>query len=388
MGFNIRNGVFYIFKAKATVIATGPMSSLIRTQYASSLSGDGDAMAFRAGCEFRNMDLSFFSYEPIGFNCASGANILFGEGTYLVNDKGKRFMKKWDPRRMERATRALGTRAISVEDSEGRGPVYFDARHLDESSHRHIETAIPIIIKSFKLAGLSLRKDKIPYTTRIQNTGPGGIRSDRTGKTCVPALFVGGAASDHGEDGVSNVIEHGTESAIGGYRAGEAAAKYAAETAEPFVKETQIKSLKNKVFAPMRRASGLSHKIVEKSCFNIYDKGLLGPVRNESRLREAIDATREIREKQVPKLIARDYHDLSRSIGVENALLFMELVPKSALLRTESRGSHYREDYPDRDDANWLKWVICKKAENDIEVWAESIPFEKYRLKLSLTKLD
>ena len=381
VGFNIRNGKFYVFKARATVIATGGVASVVRTMAVPSLSGDGSAMAFRAGCEFRNMDLSFFSYYPTGFNCAPGANILFGEGAYLLTEKGGRFMTRWDPVRMERATRALSTRAIAVEELEGRGPVYLDASHLDEAAHRRIEMAIPIIIKSFELAGFSLKKDKIPYTSSISGYGPGGIRADSMGGTTIPALFVGGAASDHGEDGVSNVIEHGTESAIGGYRAGEAAAGYAAEIEEPALKESQVELLKKRLFAPLKRGSGQDHESVERNCLSILDKGLLGPIRNEEKLKEAITAAQVIREEEIPRLTASDYHNLSRSLGVENALFFMELVPRCALLRKESRGSHYREDYPDKDDANWLKWVTCKNTGSEIEVRAEPIPFKNYRYK-------
>ncbi len=381
VGFNIRNGKFYIFKARATVIATGAMASIVRTQSVPLLSGDGNAMAFRAGCEFRNMDLSFFSYYPVGLNCAPGANILFGEGAYLVTEKGGRFMQKWDSLRMERATRALSTRAIAVEELEGRGPVYLDATHLDGAAHHRIEMAIPIVIRSFELAGYSLKKDRIPYTGSITNVGPGGIRVGRIGQTAVPGLFVGGAASDHGEDGVSNVIEHGTESAIGGYRAGESAAGYAAGVEEPTLKESQVRQLKERVFAFLRRESGRNHESIEERCLSILDRGLLGPIRNEKKLKEAINIIQEIREEEIPKLTARDYHGLCRSLGVGNALLFMELVPRCALLRTESRGSHFREDYPERDDANWLKWVVCKKEGDGIKVWTEPIPFEKYRLK-------
>ena len=341
-------------------------------------------MAFRAGCEFRNMDLSFFSYYPTGFNCAPGANILFGEGAYLLTEKGGRFMAKWDPVRMERATRSLSTRAIATEELEGRGPVYLDATHLDEEAHRRIEMAIPIVVRSFELAGFSLKKDQIPYTSSITNYGPGGIRADRMGGTTIPSLFVGGAASDHGEDGVSNVIEHGTESAIGGYRAGEAAARYAAEIEEPVLKESQADLLRDKIFAPLKRKSGLNYDSVERNCLSIFDKGLLGPIRNERKLKEAINAVQVIKEEEIPRIAASDYHHLSRSLGIENAMFFMELVPRCALLRKESRGSHYREDYPSRDDAQWLKWIICKNTGSNIKTWDEPIPFKNYRQKPEL----
>ena len=107
----------------------------------------------------------------------------------------------------------------------------------------------------------------------------------------------------------------------------------------------------------------------------------MGPVRNKRGLEKAIGAAQKIRDEELPRLVAGDYHELSRSIGMVNGILLLELLPRCALLRTESRGSHYREDYPTRDDQNWLKWVISKREDNGIRVWAEPIPYSGYRLK-------
>ena len=135
----------------------------------------------------------------------------------------------------------------------------------------------------------------------------------------------------------------------------------------------------------MKRESGLNHQKVRRHCGRILEKGLLGPIKNEGGLKEAIIAAQEIREEEIPKLVARDYHELAGSIGVGNELLLLELYPRCSLLRTESRGSLWREDYPRRDDVNWLKWVIAKQEDNSIRVWTEPIPFEEYPLTPPLT---
>ena len=106
----------------------------------------------------------------------------------------------------------------------------------------------------------------------------------------------------------------------------------------------------------------------------LWEKGLLGPVRTAKGLQQAIEMAQEIRRDKIPRLSAADGHELSRCIGLGNELLLLELLPRCALLRTESRGSHYREDYPERDDANWLKWVIAKREGDAIKIWAEPIP--------------
>ncbi|MFC1951782.1 hypothetical protein ACFLYI_01915 [Chloroflexota bacterium] len=210
---------------------------------------------------------------------------------------------------------------------------------------------------------------------------PGGLRVDKEGATNIPALYAAGAVTDHAEEGVSNVISHGMESAIGGHRSGEAAAKYAEQTEEPTINQPQVQLLTEQLFAPLKRQTGKNHQEVLEHITKIWKKGKLGLVRNEKGLREAIEAVQEIKENDLPNLAARDYHELARAIGMSNGILLLELLPRCALLRTESRGSHYREDYPKRDDENWLKWVITKKEDDKIRVWEEPIPIEQYRVQ-------
>ena len=159
------------------------------------------------------------------------------------------------------------------------------------------------------------------------------------------------------------------------------AAKYAAKTEEPTINEPHVQLLKEQVFATMKRKSGLKHQEVRQHCKSILAKGLLGPIKTEKGLKEALSAAQEIRENEIPKLIARDYHELARSIGLGNELNFLEFFARCSLLRTESRGDHYRQDYPKRDDLRWLKWVISKREDDNIKVWAEPIPYEEYPLK-------
>ncbi len=387
VGFQVRNGKFYVIKAKAVVITTGATSILWRGYaWAPSLSGDGQAMAFRAGAEMRNLDIAFFRYLLTGFNCAPGANIFFGEGMIMVNAKGERFMEKWDPVRKERAPAALCCRATAIEILEGRGPVYWDCTHFDEAAHARIRKTLISVVRNLEINGLSLEKDKIPATFLLNDIGPGGICvRTKEGTTSIAGLYCGGAVSDHGEDGVTNVLAHGMASAIGGHRAGGGAAGYAQEAPAPAIIENQVRQLKEKTFAPLKRTSGIRPEVVKIRCDDLFDSGWLGPIRNEEKLKKALETVLEIK-KDIPQLVARDYHGLTRCTGISNAVLFPELISRCAVVRTESRGSHFREDYPERDDANWLKWVIARRKGDDIEVWTEAIPFEEYPLQPQLAK--
>lgn len=383
VGFNTRNGKFYIFKSKATVIATGSTLSILPRMPVFNLSGDGKAMAFRAGAEMRNVELAYYGLRPRDFNTAPGANILFSEGAILLNAKGERFMQKYDTLRLERAPRTVIGCAMIEETLKEQGPIYLDATRLDESAHGRIEKAIPILVHSFKIGGLDLKKDPIPYEVTLMDLGAGGIRVDTGGATLIPGLYAAGAASDHGEDGVTNIISHGMEAAIGGQRAGESASMYAAGIPDRSLDELQAATLKEKLFAPLNRERGLGRQEVRARCVRILRRGLLGPTRTHKGLNEAINELEEIRREVIPILFASDYHELAGAIGIENGLLFLELLGHCALLRTESRGPHFREDHPLRDDKHWLKWVVAKRKAEGIEVRAEKIPFHQYRLRLN-----
>ena len=157
-------------------------------------------------------------------------------------------MKKWDPQRMERATRSMVGRAIALEEFEGRGPVYLDATHLNDAAFSRIEKCIPSEIRAIADNGLDLRKDKIAFTVGLEDLNPGGIRVNRNNRTTLSGLYAAGAATDHAELGVTELITPGMASAIGGYRAGEAAARSAAENKQPAIKESQIRLLKENIF--------------------------------------------------------------------------------------------------------------------------------------------
>lgn len=209
----------------------------------------------------------------------------------------------------------------------------------------------------------------------------GGVRANRHGASSVPSLFVAGDISDHGTSGACNIISHGMVSAIEGNRAGKAAPPVAGEANQEQADQNIVKARVADLLEPLNRENGLSHHEVRRHCIAIWS--LLGPRKNAARLKAAIAAAREIRDTEIPRLRARDFHELSHCIGLGNALHLIELYARCALERKESRGAHFREEYPHRDDRHWLQWIVVgKKGErmDEMDVRTEAIPFKRYPL--------
>lgn len=385
IGFSLRTGKLYLFKAKATIICSGCVAMRRHTGTAPFLlSADGIMAAFRIGCQLKNLELTLAAVSPADFNIAPGAHLLLGQGGYLVNRDGERFMKRYDPTRMERAPKTVVGVATAKEYLEGR-EVFLDLRHLDAQAYAAIRNGMPIYVKTMERAGLDLSKDMIGYKAHaVPCMGPGGIRINIDRATTVTGLYAAGSSSDHAEDGAENGLGNGMDSAVGGRVAGTYASEYAKKAEPPSVKEHQIKDLAEKSFQWLKRPKGIAARSINEDIDRIWES--IEVIRSEKSLSEAIRKLEEVEGEKVPTLWAKDYHTLARVLGVINKISFLGLFCRAALMRTESRGGHYRLDYPQRDDKNWLKWVICQQKSQGTEVWTEPVPFEKYRLKPPINK--
>ena len=383
LGFNLRTGTIHVFKAKAVIVATGAvMPQRYRCQSPFILSGDGIMMSFRVGAQLKNLEFTLGGPSPADLNLASGSHLLFGQGAYLRNEKGERFMEKYDSINMERADKnALGiavAKEFAQEYIEGRQPIVFlDARHLDSRAHDAIRRGLPIYVSMLEKAGLDLTKDLIRYKMTVQACiGAGGIRINKDRASTVPGLYVAGSAGDHAEDGATNVIGHGMESAVSGRIAGMSAAKYALQAEKPIISRRQSAALSKTIFQPLFRSEGIKPQVINEEIGKFWET--ISVVRNKKVLSRAMNQIKELKKDKITRLSAKDYHELASAIGVINKVSFLELFVQFASKRTESRGGHFREDYPERDDKDWLKWVICKREGEGSSVWVEPVPLEKY----------
>lgn len=386
VGLNTLTGKIYVFKAKAIVLATGPFGTKCHLgTYMDGLTGEGQAAAFRAGAALTSMEFAThgaFNYIENRFRVI-GQSKLQGLGMRFVNRLGERVMEKYDPQTLEQSTFALICQSLVKEVLEGRGPVYLDMRHFTEDQINTLERILPETMKSLAEAGIDIRDRlvKVKPVANLASTGPGaGIRTGVRGETNVSGLFAAGNVSKVPQ-GVANWGSIPQAYAfVSGYRAGENAAKFASLSKDNDIPAKQIEDITDQIFVPFKKRKGLKPDEIFYSVNKIINPAEKFFFKNETRIKKTLENLKEL-QKELPRLYARDAHELTKASEARNILLLAELVYLSALQRRESRGPHYREDYPFRDDRHWLKWIIVQRDSHGIQVKEVPVPLDKYPLK-------
>jgi succinate dehydrogenase/fumarate reductase flavoprotein subunit len=164
--------------------------------------------------------------------------------------------------------------------------------------------------------------------------------------------------------------------AVPGKRAGGGASEYALLAEKPVVDKAEVTSLKEMVYEPMERRGGFSPRWVTQLLQNTMMPYFILHVKHGERLQAALTTVEFLRDHLVPKLTAKDGHELRLAHETKNMVLNAEMILRASLFRTESRGQHYREDYPRRDDPAWLAWVKVKKGQGGMLVSKEPVPQE------------
>ena len=378
VGFDVRTGEFEIFQSPATILASGSFNSNRAPMGTSGGTGDGQAIAFRAGIELRNMEqVGQTTIGPRNFS-VPGLHVIFGTGGKLVNAKGERFMEKYNPILKERARRFETARAILREWAEGRGPCYLDCSHLPAESVQTIKTSLPLVIRSLAGKGLDIARHKIEYIPYpMQTLHVGGARIDNAaGRVPVNGLWVVGAASDFCGGAQDTVVTALSGCSVQGALAGEEAASFV-PTKKPQMDVGQIEALKELTFKPLSvkgetKIDDAFYKILAAVAENI------NVLKNEEKLKIAIGQLEEAAH-MVEKLGAKNPHELRKVHDVRNMAILAQVCAQSSLLRTESRVAHFRIDYPKRNDREWLKWITAKLVDGQIKLKTEDIPIWKWK---------
>jgi fumarate reductase (CoM/CoB) subunit A len=385
MAVSLVTGEYSVFKAKAVILATGGLGALYKlTTNSAVLTGDGFALAFDAGAEL--VDMEMVQFFPISFPYPAvrrGKMIAvcswFGPDVKLLNGLGERYMPKYDPERKEMSTRDTVSRANFIEIMEGRGTkngaIVVDPTKHDPAKLLKFKTSIPHVYAMFRdVYGKRVGEWEEPFEAiPSQHFFMGGIRIDEECRTNVTGLFAVGEASGgmHGANRLSGVAL--TEIYVMGPVAGKSAAFYA--QGKEFIPPDReaIDEEMGRLRGLFRSGSGVRPFELKAAVQDIMWEGL-GPVRDGTVIEAAIGSLRRIEKEHLAGMALgcndRIYNrDRMEAIEVPFMIRTGLLVAHAALCREESRGSHYRTDFPKRDDKEWLKNVVVKRnKDGDVDI--------------------
>ena len=380
VAINVLTGEIQMLRAKAVMFGTGGYGQAFKvTSNAYANTGDGVAIAYDAGAPL--MDMEFVQFHPTGLyrHGFLMTEACRGEGGYLINKDGERFMAKYAPDKMELAPRDLVSRSEQTEIDEGRGVmedgkgIYLDMRHLGREK---IMERLPEVRD---LAITFAHTDPIEEPVPIQPTAHysmGGIPTDNDGRVLADAsgnlitgFFAAGevaCVSVHGANrlGTNSLLE----ASVFGRRAGHAIAEFIKGGAKLYPAHEEYVERNRRYVQGLfdNDGSELVEDIVQDLKMTMTEK--VGIFRNEEGLKSALEDIYKLQERfQNIRLMdksSRFNTNLTMTLEAKHLLTFSELIAQGALNRTESRGAHSRTDHPKRDDENWLKHTVAHKDED------------------------
>jgi succinate dehydrogenase / fumarate reductase flavoprotein subunit len=366
----IRTGDIHVIRAKAVIMAAGGIGRAFEpSTNALICTGDGMSLAYQVGAPL--MDMEMVQYHP---TTLKGSGVLItegarGDGAYLLNSEGDRFMKTYAPNMMELASRDVVSRSEQTEIDEGRGVdgcVFLDCRHLGEQVIRERLSQIVDIARDF--ANVDIYTEPIPIRPGMHYQ-MGGIKTDVDGRTYVPGLYAAGevaCVSVHGGNrlGANSLLD----TLVFGRRSGEHAAEAVRSRRHRNVSEAAADGDRQSIQRLLGNddSGDMFGKLRQEMGENMNDH--LAVYRNQEGMERALERLREIRERYRSVYVADKDKSFNTGLIFTLELGFMldcaEAVALSALERKESRGAHTRTDMPDRDDENWLKHVLVKYTED------------------------
>jgi len=392
IAIDIRNGEVHAIAAKAIIFATGGYARVywVRNTNAIGSTGDGMAICYRAGIPLKDME--FVQFHPTGLRSTGilvteGAR---GEGGYLINNKGERFMARYAPQKMELAPRDLVARSIETEILEGRGwgegmmaYVHLDLRHLGAEK---IKKKLPQIRQlCIDFEGVDPIEEPIPVRpTAHYSMGGIDVRDYKTSMTGVNGVFAVGecaCVSVHGANrlGGNSLLDL----VVFGKPAGAAAVEYARNKSENnYNLKAEEERARKEIEELLRKESKENiNNIRMEMAQTMWDK--VGIFREEKPMLEAIEKIKELKERY--KLLApgdsgRLFNTaLINYIELGYLLDLAEAIAVTAVLRKESRGAHARRDYPNRDDENFLKHSLAYYTPEGPKVEYSEVKITKYQ---------
>jgi succinate dehydrogenase/fumarate reductase flavoprotein subunit len=388
MGIDLKRKDIIIFKAKCVILATGgytrvyPVSSSrIFENY-----GDGIALAYEAGVDL--VDMEMVQFHPTGMVWPKKAlgtlatEAIRGEGGILLNSKGERFMKNYYPQRMELGPRDVVARSIYNEIVSGRGTkhsgVWLDVTHLPKAK---ILERLPTMYDQFKrIAGVDISKEKMEVAPTAHYS-MGGVKVDSKCQTNVKGLFAIGevAGQVHGANRLGGNSLLGT--VVFGKIAGREAATKVAREKKRTINGKSSSSIIGITYNNDKRLAPTLFAVKQPLRFCIQIQQVMhenaGIIREASKLRKGIKKISELEKTFYSKNNVlrshKNYENVVSTWEVRSALVVCEAVLRSASMRQESRGAHYRSDFPDRDGRKWKVNIYCRKSGREMVLFKRPV---------------
>lgn len=383
-GFLYREGIPVVVHAKTTVIATGGAPQLHTLNDSPPVvTGDGYAMAYRAGAEL--IDMEFIDYQIVtaapeklaGYPPYSTG--LLGAGGHLLNGQGERFMEKYNPENKERASRAVINRCMAIEIFEGRGTergnVNIDIRHVFDKVN---EGPGKSIVGTMAKNGIDLQTDFLEVGS-APHTYLGGVRIDEWGRSSVDGLYAGGEAAGgiHGANRLGGLAL--IDSYVFGLRSGIAAALESKTREAP---DPESGNWRDSIEGLAKRASrtgkGPSAEAWRQEVQDLVVTSL-GQVRSEETLTTGLAELDRVEGEfddvdNSGDTVRKRSESLRQTFETRNLIEVARMLGTAALLRRETRGGHFRIDYPDRDDNNYLGNYVVWNEGGKCQVELRPVP--------------
>jgi fumarate reductase (CoM/CoB) subunit A len=375
IGWDIGRGSFLEIKARSVILGTADGSG-IWPSASERQRGDGYCLALGAGAELA--DLEFVQYHPTHawwpYGVRGSVSESFrSEGGYLLNSENERFMLRYDPEQKELATRDKVSVCIYREILAGRGAphggIYASVTHLDP---KYVEKRLRVIFRKYMSYGFDVRKQAIEIKPR-PHYQCGGVVTNERAETLVPGLFAAGAvtAGVHGANRLgSNAL---VDILVFGQIAGRNAADYVRRNG------SKISTPSDEVEAEIDRIRGIAERIpshpiripaLRRKHYEMMDR-YVGVLRTEDGLKVMLQEIERCQREDLSNLVVQDKcrlynYELRDALEMYFRLTVEHLSTRAALMRNESRGSHFRDDYPTRNDAEWLKNIVFRLENGEI----------------------
>ena len=364
----IRTGDIHVIRAKAVILATGGLGRVFEpSTNALICTGDGMALAYREGVSLMDMEMVQYHPTTLKSNGALMSEGARGEGAYLINSDGERFMERYAPNMMELASRDVVSRSEQTEILEGRGVdgcVFLDCRHLGEKVINEKLSQISDLARDF--ANVDMSKQPVPIRPGMHYQ-MGGIKTDVDGCTSMRGLYAAGetaCVSVHGGNrlGANSLLD----TLVFGRRSGEHAANFARDVVERALNDGLIDRENRGIQAMMDRAGeGELFGSIRLDMGRTMNERL-AVFRDDEGMRDAVSKLTELRNRFDSVAVTDKGKTFNTNLLFTLELGFMldcaEAIALSGLERKESRGAHFRTDMPERDDKNWLKHILVSRG--------------------------